>query len=75
MIQPLTPEQIAELQHAQRPRSYRVQLGHVQVNVPAENAQDALRRGRQRLCVEFPRLWDLINTTPDARFVITVVEH
>ncbi len=70
MIQPLTADQLAALQRTSQVHHYRVQLGHVQVDVDAADAQEALRHGRKRLCVEFPRLWDLIQSTPDARFTV-----
>lgn len=41
-------------------RDYEVRIGHTRVRVQGRNDADALRQAKNRLCMEMPRLWDVI---------------
>ena len=49
------------LQRPELPQQdYRVIVGHMTVTVSATSQDDARFLARQKLCVEMPRLWDVI---------------
>ena len=39
---------------------YEVRVGHTRVRVRGRNDEEALRHARNRLCLDMPRLWDVI---------------
>lgn len=49
---------------------YVVRLGHLRVDVVAEDADQARLLARQQLCLELPRLWDLIQAMEAERFEV-----
>jgi hypothetical protein len=53
---------------------YRVTVGHVSVAVECSSSAEAVRLARTRLCVELPRLWDVIRTMDASRFKVIVVK-
>jgi hypothetical protein len=53
---------------------YRVRLGHAEVRVQGESAQEALRQARRQLCRDMPRLWDVIQSLDDNRFQVVIEE-
>lgn len=55
-------------------RFYRVRLGHAEVRVQGESAQDAVRHARRQLCRDLPRLWDVIQSLDDNRFQVAIEE-
>lgn len=53
-----------------RQREYRVSVGHAQVRVTGSSVGDAIRAARERLCVEMPRMWDIIHSLDARRFIV-----
>jgi hypothetical protein len=51
-------------------RQFQVQLGHLKVIVEALDAEDAVRRARNRFCQDHPRLWDIITRLEAHRFEV-----
>ena len=50
--------------------SYQVRIGHTSVIVTGRDQADAIDVARQRLCVEMPRMWDVIQTLETSRFEV-----
>jgi len=51
-------------------KHYRVIVGHISIDVSATNNKQALQQARRQMCNEMPRLWDVIATLDDSRFVV-----
>lgn len=49
---------------------YNVQVGHWRVQVPAKNNADAIEQARKQLCLDLPRLWDVITKLTVDRFIV-----
>ena len=49
---------------------FRVQVGHEKIVVRGSDRAAALHEARRRLCLELPRMWDVIEKMEDSRFVI-----
>ena len=71
--QPAVPIDAAGLDEA-RLIQFRVSVGHEQFVVRGADRADALREARRRLCLELPRMWDVIEGLDDSRFEITKIE-
>jgi len=56
--------------HEERPacRGYEVYVGHARVCVDGLSPQDAVERARRLLCLQLPRLWDVISRLELSRF-------
>jgi len=52
---------------------YNVQVGHWRVQVPGSNSADAIEQARRRLCLDMPRLWDVISKLAADRFTVELV--
>ena len=39
---------------------YEVRIGHTRVRVQGRSDEEALQQAKNRLCMEMPRLWDVI---------------
>lgn len=52
---------------------YRVQVGHVSLLVRGDSPDEAIRIARSRLCLELPRLWDVIRSMDASRFNVQQV--
>ena len=55
---------------AQPAEDYEVRVGYLFVRVQGENRAAAIRRARQRLCHEMPRMWDVIQGLADSKFEV-----
>lgn len=53
---------------------FRVSLGHASVDVVGQTRQDAVAKARERLSVEMPRLYDVINQAAESRFEVEILE-
>jgi len=53
-----------------RPKKYQVRVGHSEVHVEADSQEDAIRRARQELKKEMPRLYDVLHRMEDAQFLV-----
>lgn len=49
---------------------YQVSVGHASVIVQSNSPVDAIRMAREKLCRDFPRLWDVISKLADSRFQV-----
>lgn len=49
---------------------YQVSLGHAQVTVWSESRLDAIREARIQLSLEMPRLYDIIHSLDEGRFLV-----
>ena len=47
-------------------QDYRVIVGHASVMVSGRSRDEAIQNARMRLCIEMPRMWDVIESL-DAR--------
>jgi hypothetical protein len=52
------------------PRSYRVRIGHHTVTVVGASAEQAIGEARRLLCLELPRLWDVIHGLHPGKFQV-----
>ncbi|MBI83403.1 MAG: hypothetical protein CMJ81_09420 [Planctomycetaceae bacterium] len=50
--------------------TYQVRVGHSKITVPGTNHTEAIQEARRRLCLEMPRMWDVIQALEDARFLV-----
>ncbi|EAQ77953.1 hypothetical protein [Blastopirellula marina] len=55
--------------HSQQ-HKYQVSVGHASVVVQSASAHEAIRAAREKLCRDFPRLWDVIAKLADSRFQV-----
>jgi hypothetical protein len=53
---------------------YKVTLGHVEVTVTGRDEADALRRARQQLSNELPRLWDRVYMAQETEFRVNEIQ-
>ena len=53
-----------------RLKTYRVRVGHWQVQVKAHDVQEAVTVARRKLSQELPRLYDVIRSLAPAKFQI-----
>ena len=49
-------------------KTFRVQVGHAEVEVACSSEQEAIRLARVKLGVEMPRLYDVIRLIDDKEF-------
>jgi hypothetical protein len=56
--------------HPHNRRRYRVQVGHTATTVESASPSEAIQEARRRLCLDNPRLWDVITQMEDARFEV-----
>lgn len=49
-------------------RTYRVAVGHSEVEVQAKTPREAIRLARRKLAEELPRFYDVISTMEETRF-------
>ena len=59
--------------HIAKPRRYQIELGHACVQVESISRDEAIREARRRLCVDMPRLWDVIHGMDESRFRVAEV--
>ena len=50
---------------------YRVQVGHAATTVESASPREAIQEARRQLCLEMPRLWDVITRLEDSKFEVT----
>ena len=55
-------------------RVYEVSVGHARVRVRCASRDEAITQARARLCVDMPRMWDVIHSLDMQRFDVRVVE-
>ncbi len=58
------------MHYGKQSREYRVVVGHTSVRVFGTSRDDAIRNARKRLCLEMPRMWDVINRLDPRSFQI-----
>jgi hypothetical protein len=51
-------------------QEYRVIVGHASVTVSGHSRDEALQNARRRLCIEMPRMWDVIERLDPRSFQI-----
>lgn len=51
--------------------TFQVQVGHMTVTVKGHTQQEAIAAARRRLCLELPRLWDVIQMLDPDRFQVS----
>ena len=56
------------------PQLFDVRIGHTRVQVESRSPEEAIQVARRQLCVEMPRMWDVISTMPELRFEVQPVE-
>ena len=49
---------------------FHVRVGYATVTVVGTDRSDALQAARQRLCLEMPRMWDVIQSIDENRFEV-----
>ncbi len=50
---------------------YRVKVGNLTVDVKGRTKDEVIPEARRRLCLEMPRMWDVISSMDDQQFEIT----
>lgn len=57
------------IQHPSRnTQEYQVALGHAVVHVRGDSAEAAIRAARRELAIEFPRMWETIQSVDVQQF-------
>jgi hypothetical protein len=56
-------------------REFEVWVGHARVRVTGHSSGDAIRAARERLCLEMPRMWDVIQAIEPQRFIVRPQEE
>jgi hypothetical protein len=51
-------------------KTYRVRVGHWEINLQARDAEEAIQLARRQMARELPRLYDVIRTLTAARFQV-----
>jgi hypothetical protein len=51
-------------------QGYKVIVGHTSVMVSGRSRDEAIRNARMRLCIEMPRMWDVIENLDPRSFQI-----
>ena len=51
-------------------QKYDVIVGHARVRVTGASRTEAVEEARRRLCVEMPRMWDVIQSLGEDRFCV-----
>jgi hypothetical protein len=54
-------------------KSFRVRVGHCEIQVKAHDQQEAIQIARHQLARELPRLYDVIRSLTLARFQVEAV--
>ena len=49
---------------------YQVRVGYSKITVRGTNHTEAIQEARRRLCLEMPRMWDVIQALDDTRFLV-----
>ena len=49
---------------------FEVRVGHARVTVEGFSSDDAVRNARERLSLDMPRLWDVIQSPDRSRFEV-----
>lgn len=57
------------------PCQYQVTVGHFRVTVGGGSREDAIQQARRALCVEMPRLYDVIRALDVSRFQVVPLVH
>lgn len=52
---------------------FKVQVGHESLLVRGLDRSEAIREARRRLCMELPRMWDVIQGLEDERFGVELI--
>ncbi|MHC2071000.1 hypothetical protein ACYFX5_26305 [Bremerella sp. T1] len=52
------------------PHTYLVRVGHNQITVVCQTAAEAIERAKKQLRRDFPRLWDVIGSLSENKFVV-----
>ena len=53
---------------------YSVQVGFASVTVEGQTHSDAIQAARRQLCLEMPRMWDVIQNLEDDRFQVNLFQ-
>lgn len=51
-------------------QAYEVSVGFTRVRVEGRTPDEAIQNARRKLCVELPRMWDVISNMSDQSFVV-----
>jgi hypothetical protein len=54
-------------------KTFEVHVGLARVRVEAHSPDEAIQIARQAFCREMPRMWDILNSLADERFVVQPV--
>ena len=56
-------------------RQYQVRMGHTKITVQGDSPEETVRHARRQLCLDIPRMWDVIQTIEEGRFVVDLLEY
>ena len=56
-------------------RTYEVSVGHARVRVRGASRDEAIAEARAQLCLDLPRMWDVIHSLEMQRFEVRVIEN
>lgn len=54
--------------------SYEVRVGFTRVRVSGSTREEAIANARRQLCLEMPRMWDLISSMSEQRFDVESID-
>ena len=56
-------------------RTYEVSVGHASVRVRGASREEAIAEARTQLCLDLPRMWDVIHSLDRQRFDVRLIEN
>jgi len=56
-------------------QTYEVSVGHARVRVRGASLDEAIEQARTKLCVDLPRMWDVIQSLEISRFEVLQIEE
>jgi hypothetical protein len=63
------------MNYSEPPKRYEVRLGHSFVTVEGHDAHEAIQQARRALCLDMPRLFDVIQSCAADQFRVNPVDE
>jgi len=61
---------MSEKQEVRELMRFFVRVGHTTITVESHSVEEAIKKARQVLCQQLPRLWDVIQKLDENRFEV-----
>ena len=62
---------MSDQQHQSEKQRFEVTVGHKTVTVECATKDEAVEMARRQMCLELPRMWDVIHSLEDERFQVS----